>query len=92
MAPLREGIHFNTQPGVQWMNDALQKKIEEMEAEMRTMVNPVARRSPAGRVRSHVPQPLANRLGPRATEANAVQPSPSSDVKDRLGTAPAPRG
>ena len=63
-----------------------------METELRTMVNPVARGSTASRVRSHVPRPLANRLGPLATEANVVQPTPSSDVRERLGTAPAPRG
>ena len=55
------------------------------------MVNPVARGSPAGKVRSHVPRPLASRPGPLATEANVVQPTPSSDVRERLGTAPAPR-
>ena len=51
----RDCIHFNTQPGIHWINDAFQTKIEEMEAELRTMVNPVTRGSPAGRVRSHVP-------------------------------------
>ena len=66
-------------------------RIQEMEAELRTMVNPVARGSPAGRVRSHVPQPLANHLGPLATEKNVMQPTPSSDVRESLGTAPAPR-
>ena len=43
-----------------------------METELRTMVNPIARGSTASRVRSHVPQPLANRLGP------LVQPTLSS--------------
>ena len=61
---------------------AFQTKKEEMEAELRTMVNPVARGSPAGRVRSHVPQPLVNRLGPLATEANVVKPTLSSDVRE----------
>ena len=88
----RDGIHFNTQPGIQWMDDAFQTRIEEMETELRTMVNLVARGRPACRVRSYVPRPLANRLGPLATEANVVQPTPSSDVRERLGTAPAPRG
>ena len=72
----RDGIHFNTHPGLQWINDTFQTRIEEMEAELRTMVYPVARGSPAGRVESLVPQPLANRLGPLATEANVVQPIP----------------
>ena len=31
----RDGIHFNTQPGIQWINDAFQMRIEEMEAELR---------------------------------------------------------
>ena len=84
-----DGIHFNTQPGVQWINDAFQSRIEETEAEVRTMVNPVTRGSPAGRVRSFVPQALVNRLGSLTTETNVVQPSPSSDVRERLGTAPA---
>ena len=29
------GIHFNTQPEIQWINDAFQRRIEEMEAELR---------------------------------------------------------
>ena len=32
----KDGIHFNTQPGVQWIDDAFQTRIEEMEAELRT--------------------------------------------------------
>ena len=89
----RNGIHFNTQPGKQWINDAVQTRIEEMEAELRTIVKPVARGSPAGMVRSHVPQPLAKRLEPLNTEANVVQPTPSSDVRERgwrLGTRGGP--
>ena len=74
------------------MNDEFQTMIEEMEAELRTMLNPVARESPAARVKSHVPQTLANRLGPLATEANMVQRLPSSDVRERLGTASSSRG
>ena len=63
-----------------------------MEAELRTVVNPVTRDSPAGRTRSRVPQQLANRLVPLATEANVTQPTTSSDVRERLGTVPTPRG
>ena len=64
-----------------------------MEAELRTVVNPVMRSSPAGRLRSRVPpQPLANCLGPLVTEANIKQHIPSYDVRERRGTAPAPRG
>ena len=77
--------HFTTQPGIQWMNDAFQTKIEEMQTDLQTIVNPVARGSPAGRVRSHVPRPLANRLGPLAKEANVVQPNSNSDMRERLG-------
>ena len=88
----KDGIHLNTQPRIQWINDAFQTRIEEMEAELRTTVNPVTQGSPAGRVRSHIPQALVNRLGPLTTEANVVQPSLSSDVRERLVTAPAPRG
>ena len=80
---LRNGIHFNTQQGIHWIKNAFQTKIEEMQAEVRTMVNPQARGSPAGRVRSHVPQPLADRL---AAEAIVVEPIPSSDDRGRLGT------
>ena len=88
----KDGIHPNYQPGIQRINDSFQTMIEEMEAELGTMVNPVTRGSPAGRVRSHVPEALVNRLGPLTTQANVVQPSPSFDVRERLGTAPAPRG
>ena len=85
-------IHFNTQQGGrQWICDAFQTKIEEMEAELQTMVNPMARGSPAGMVRSRMPQPLASRLGPLATEANVTQPAPSSDVRERdWGPSPLP--
>ena len=86
----KDGIHFNTQPGLQWINGPFQTRIEELEAELRTTVNPVTPGSPAGRVRSHVP--LVNRLKPLTTEANVVQPSPSSNVRERLGTAPTARG
>ena len=45
-----------------------------------------------GRVRGNVPEPLANRLGPLAMETGATTPvAPSSDVRERLGTAPPPR-
>ena len=77
----RDNIHFNTQPGIQRINDAFQTRIEKMEAELWKKVNPGARGSPAGR--SHVPQPLAKCLGPLATEANVVQPTPSSDERER---------
>ena len=45
-----------------------------------------------GRIRGSVPESLANRLGPLATETAAAAPvSPSSNVRERLGTAPPPR-
>ena len=86
-ALMRDGIHFNTQSGIQRINNAFQTRREEMDAELRTMINPAARGSAAGRVRSQVPQPLANRLGPLARKANMMQPAPSSDMRERLGTS-----
>ena len=45
-----------------------------------------------GRIRGSVPESLANRLGPLATEtATAAPVAPSSNVRERLGTAPPPR-
>ena len=39
-----------------------------------------------------MPESLANRLGPLATEtATAAPAAPGSNVKERLGTAPLPR-
>ena len=39
-----------------------------------------------------MPESLANRLGPLAMETGAAAPvAPSSDVRERLGTAPPPR-
>ena len=60
----KDGIHFNTQQCRQRIVDAFQAKIEEMVADLRTVVNPVTRDSPTGRTRSPVPQQLANRLEP----------------------------
>ena len=42
----RDGIHYNTEQGSQWINDAFHRR-----QKVRTMVNPVARGSPAGSVR-----------------------------------------
>ena len=81
MVPRQKMVYTSiSQPVIQWINDAFRTRIEEMEAELRTTVNSVTRGSPAGRVRSHIPQALVNRLVPLTTEANVVQPSPSSDV------------
>ena len=39
-----------------------------------------------------MPESLVNRLGPLATETGTAAPvDPSSDVRERLGTAPPPR-
>ena len=65
------------------MNDAFQTKIEEIEEEFRTVVNPVIRGCPAGRIRTRVPQQIANYLGPLATGVNPTQPTFSSDVRER---------
>ena len=86
-------IHFNTLQGRRWINDAFQTKNEELEEELRT-TDSLARTSLTGRdrVRSNVPEPLANRLKPLAQETSAATPAaPSSDVGEKLGTAPPPR-
>ena len=45
-----------------------------------------------GGVRGNVPEPLASRLGSLVTEASgAAVAVPSSDVREKLGTAPPPR-
>ena len=64
-----------------------------MEQELRTS-DSLARTSLTGgdRVRGNVPEPLASRLGSLAMETGATAPfAPSSDVRERLGTAPPPR-
>ena len=86
LALTRDGIYFNTQQGRRWINHVFQTKIEEMKQELRTSSNG------GGRVRGNVPEPLASRLGPLATETGAVAPvAPSSDVRERCVTAPPPR-
>ena len=49
-ALVRKGIYFNTQQGRRWINDAFQTKIEEIEAELRTVVSLVTRGSPVDRI------------------------------------------
>ena len=45
-----------------------------------------------GRVRGNVPESLVNRLRSLATETGTAAPvAPSSDVRERFGTAPPPR-
>ena len=75
------------------LNDVFQTQLKEVEQELRT-TNSLAwtRLTGGGRVRSSVPESLANRLGPLAKEPGAAAPVvPSSDVRERLGTAPPPR-
>ena len=93
LALTRDGIHFNTQQGRRWIKDVFQTQIEETEQELRT-ADSLAQTSSTGggRVRGNVPEPLANRLGPLAMETGEAAPvAPSSDVRERLGTAPRPR-
>ena len=93
LALTREGIHFNTQQGRRWINDVFQTQIGEMGQELRT-TNSLARTSSTGggTVRPNVLESLANRLRPLAMETGATAPvAPSSDVRERLGTAPPPR-
>ena len=93
LALTRDGIHFNTQQGRRWINDVFQTQLREVEQELRT-INSLARTSSTGggRVRGNVPESLANRLEPLAMETGAAAPvAPTSDVRERLGTAPPPR-
>ena len=93
LALTRDEIHFNTHQGRRWINDVFQTLIEEMEQELRTTDSLAWTSSTGGgRVKGNVPKPLANRLGPLAMEMRATAPvAPSSDVRERLGTAPPPR-
>ena len=86
----RDGIHFNTQQGRHWINDVFQTQLREIDLEL-TTTSSLARTSSngGGRVRGNVPESLTNRLGPLAMETGAAAPvAPSSDVRERLGTAP----
>ena len=90
LALTRDGICFNTLQGRRSINDAFQTRIEKIEGEF-GRTDSLARTSlpGRGRVRSNVPEPLANRLGPLTSEASVTAPSvPSSDVRERLGTFP----
>ena len=90
LALTRDGIHFNTQQGRRWINDVFQTQLREVEQELRT-TNSMAWTSSTGggRVRGNVSESLVNRLGPLAMETDAPAPvAPSSDVRERLGTAP----
>ena len=93
IALTRDGIHFNTQRGRHWVNDVFQTQLREVEQESRA-TSSLARTSSTGgsRIRASVPESLVNRLGPLAMETAAATPiAPSSNVRERLGTAPPPR-
>ena len=93
IALTRYGIHFNTQRGRHWVNDVFQTQLREVEQESRA-TSSLARTSSTGgnRIRASVPESLVNRLGPLAMETAVATPiAPSSNVRERLGTAPPPR-
>ena len=93
IALTRDGIHFNTQQGRHWINDVFQTQLREVEQESRT-TSSLAWTSLTGgnRIRASVPESLVNHLGPLATEtATAATIAPSSNMRERLGTAPPPR-
>ena len=94
IALTRDGIHFNTQRGRYWMNDVFQTQLREMEQESRASSSLARTSSTTGgsRIRASVPESLVNRLGPLAMETAVAAPTaPSSNVRERLGTAPPPR-
>ena len=93
IALTRDGIHFNTQRGRHWVNDVFQTQLMEVEQESRA-TSSLARTSSTGgsRIRASVAESLVNRLGPLAMETAAATPiAPSSNVSERLRTAPPPR-
>ena len=93
IALTKDGVHFNTQRGRHWINDVFQTQLREAEQESRATGSLARANSTGGsRIRATVPESLANRLGPLATETvGAATVAPSSNVRDRLGTAPPPR-
>ena len=93
IAPTRDGVHFNTQQGRHWINDAFQTQLREVEQDLRATSSLAWTSSTGGgRIRVCVPESLANRLRPLATEtATAAPVAPSSNARERLGTAPPPR-
>ena len=93
IALTRDGIHFNTQQGRHWINDAFQTQLREMEQELRRTSSLAWTSSTGGgRIRGSVHESHVNRLWPLATEtATAAPVAQSSNVRERLGTAPPPR-
>ena len=93
IALIRDGIHFNTQQGRHWINDVFQTQLREAKQELRATSSLAWTSSTGGgRIGGSVPESLVNRLGPLATETTTAAPiAPSSNVRERLGTAPPPR-
>ena len=93
IALTRDGIHFNTQQGRHWINDVFQTQLREVEQESRATSSLAWTSSTGGnRIRASVPESLVNHLGPLAMETATAAPiAPSSNVRERLGTAPPPR-
>ena len=89
----RDGIHFNTQQGRHWINDVFQTQLREVEQELRATSSLAWTSSTGGgTIRGSVPESLVNCLGPLATQTATAAPiAPSSNVRERLGTAPPPR-
>ena len=89
----RDGIHFNAQQGRHWINDVFQTQLRDVEQESRATSSLAWTTSTGGgRIRGSVPESLVNRLGPLATETATAAPiAPSSNVRERLVTAPPPR-
>ena len=93
IALIRDGIHFNTQQWRHWINDVFQKQLREVEQESRATSSLAWTSSTGGgSIRGSVPESLVNHLGPLATETATAAPiAPSSNVRERIGTAPPPR-
>ena len=94
VALTKDGIYFNTQRGRHWMNDVFQTQLREMEQESRATSSLARTSSTTGgsRIRASVPESFVNHLGPLAMETAVAAPTaPSSNVRERLGTAPPPR-
>ena len=90
VALTRDGMQFNTQQGRRWINHIFQTQLREVEQKLRATMSLAWTSSTGGvRVRGNIPESLVNRLGPLETETGTAAPvAPSSDVRERLGTAP----
>ena len=88
----RDGMLFNTQQGIQWINGAFQTKIKGLEAELQTIAIPATSGGPSGRIATQQIQQLADHLRPLMPEASDSQPTLSSDLRERLRTVLDPEG